>query len=185
VQPESVVDVLAGNQIPTKDGAPVITRSFLGDAVSVGEARRFVHAALVDWKMPELANTAELVVSELASNAVLHARRASFRVTLARLNDDRARVAVVDHSTDLPQRIDAAAADAHGRGLAIVEAVSTAWGTEPLNCGKKVWADLEKPHPELPVDRDPMNSSPLAQPVYVLILAVLAAVVVSGLAAQH
>lgn len=177
--------MLAGNRNWTEDDTSVISRSFLRDAVSVGEARRFVHAALLDWKMPELADLAELVVSELASNAVMHARRATFRVTLARLNDSRARVAVVDHSPNLPQRVDAADDDAHGRGLAIVEAVSTEWGTEPLRWGKRVWADLEKPQPEPSVDRYLMNSSPLAQLVHVLILLAVAAAVISALVTQH
>ncbi|MEU6194538.1 ATP-binding protein [Streptomyces sp. NPDC047061] len=177
--------MLTDDQTFAEDGTPVFTRSFLRDAVSVGEARQFVHAALLDWKMPELADTAELVVSELASNAVMHARRASFRVTVVRLDDDRARVVVIDHSCDLPQSVDARADEAHGRGLAIVEAVSAQWGTEPLNWGKKVWADLEKPQVlELPVDRDPMNSRPLAQLVYVLILVAVAAAVISGVAAR-
>lgn len=161
------------------------TATFLRDRESVPAARRFVHAALVSWKMPELADTAELVVSELATNAVQHARRGAFRVTLTRLDGDRVRVAVIDHSRTLPEPADPGDDEDHGRGLAIVEALSQQWGTDPLNWGKRVWADLHVPPlPALAVPDVPIYTSRRAQVVYVLIVVTFLLVIFAGAAAQ-
>ncbi|MGW0495842.1 ATP-binding protein [Streptomyces sp. NPDC003007] len=92
-----MIDVLAGRRLLAEDGAPVAAKCFRREAQSVSEARRFVRAAVEDWGLPELADPAELVTSELASNAVLHARHPSFRVTLRRLSDDQVASACWKH----------------------------------------------------------------------------------------
>lgn len=166
---------------------PVVTKCFRREAQSVPEARRFVRAAVEEWKLPELADIAETVASELAANAVLHARHAAFRVTLRRLGDDRVQVAVIDRSRILPKRVDPDDDEDHGRGLAIVEALSQKWGAEPMwwgtAKGKKVWADLVAPRPvELPVS-DPLYPNHRVQVVYVLVVVAVAALVVLGVAA--
>ncbi|MGW4170546.1 ATP-binding protein [Streptomyces chartreusis] len=182
----TVRQTTAGRRLVAEDGTPVATKAFLRDPESVPDARRFVHSALVDWKMPDLADTAELVVSELASNAVLHARCGAFRVTLRQLASDRVRVAVVDRSRTLPQLANAGDDEDHGRGLAIIDALSQRWGTEPLSWGKRVWADLEAPQlPESPIHREPLYTSPRAQLVYVLIVLAVAVFIAAAVYAQN
>ncbi|MEU7323448.1 ATP-binding protein [Streptomyces griseoviridis] len=181
-----MVDVLAGYRAFADDGTPVFSKSFLRNAESVRDARQFVRAVLLDLEVPDLADTAELVVSELASNAVLHARFGSFRVTVGRADGDRVRVAVTDHSRVLPRPVDADESEDNGRGLAIVEAVSAKWGTDLLNWGKRVWAELEAPPPvELPANRVPIYTGPLAQLTYVLLMVAVAAAVTIGLMGQR
>ncbi|MDQ1019001.1 ATP-binding protein [Streptomyces afghaniensis] len=168
---------------------PVVTKTFLRTTESVPAARRFVHATLLDWKLPDLADPAELVTFELASNAILHASHASFRVTLRRLSDDQVQVAVIDRSSTLPRQADPGDDD-HGRGLAIFDALSLEWGAEPTWWGtlkgKKVWADLAAPEPAEPPDRYvPIHPSRQAQVIYVLIVVAVAALIVAGVATSQ
>ncbi|WP_257142031.1 ATP-binding protein [Streptomyces sp. sk226] len=106
--------------------------------------------ALAVWGLPGVQDAAELVVSELVANAVLHARRDSVRVTVSRLGEKSVRVAVVDLSKCMPAARTAGDDQESGRGLDIVEALSGGrWGTEPLPWGKSVWAELgEKDKPD-------------------------------------
>ncbi|WP_435643345.1 ATP-binding protein [Streptomyces sp. H49] len=118
--------------------------------VSVAEARRLVTEAMAKWQMDAVADRAELVASELATNAVLHTRREAFRVTLRRLGDHAVRIEVYDFSRTMPALIAAGAHQVHGRGLALVDALSQCWGTDRLPWGKRVWAHVEAPAGEPP-----------------------------------
>jgi anti-sigma regulatory factor (Ser/Thr protein kinase) len=103
---------------------------------SVTEARREVTALVEAWDRPELADSVALLVTELASNAVLHART-EFRVVTT-LNHC-VRIEVHDRSRARPvvRRGDDGLAGT-GRGLQLVERLSDAWGVE-LDHGKVVW----------------------------------------------
>lgn len=103
-----------------------------------GEARRFVGETLATWGRDSQSEDAAAVVSELASNAVLHAG-SDFAVAVGRLADG-IRIAVADDSALAP--IVRPPAGAAGRGLHIVAALSADWGIEPLPDGKAVWAEL-------------------------------------------
>ncbi|WP_199570508.1 ATP-binding protein [Streptomyces murinus] len=123
---------------------PAYTETLPRISESVGHARRLVGLALNVWGMDEdLRDIAHLVVSELLTNAVQHARRDSVRVTVTRLDDQRVQVSVVDLCRKRPQRRAARANEEGGRGLEIVDALSGGkWGVDPLPWGKRVWADL-------------------------------------------
>ncbi|WP_181803111.1 ATP-binding protein [Streptomyces shenzhenensis] len=173
-----------GNRLEAADGSPVVTSVLPREPESVPAARRLVRHTLADWRLSNLADTAELVVAELSANAVEHARHASFRVTLKRGPGDRVRVAVTDKSTALPVLRALDEEDEGGRGLALVAALSCQWGTDPLNWGKRVWADLE---PEQPQENEPADAVPIypshwAQVLYVLVVVVLAAAIGLGVA---
>ena len=175
-------DVLAGRRRVAEDGMPVVSTTLPREAESVPVARRFVRATLVDWKLPSLTDVAELVVSELASNAVLHARHQSFRLTVRRLDEDQVRVAVIDRSRVEPTVATPDDEDDHGRGLALVDAVAERWGTDPMPWGKRVWADLQAPAPApAPAPNVPMYLTGRAQIVYALIVAGL----ITSLAVQR
>ncbi len=110
------------------------------DAVSVARARDFVRAELVDHDLPHLVEDVRLVVSELATNATLHAGT-PFEVTLGRV-DGVVRVVVEDGSPVAPAHpVRVSSSDIGGRGLQIVAALSSGWGVDHRRDGSKsVWA---------------------------------------------
>jgi anti-sigma regulatory factor (Ser/Thr protein kinase) len=105
-------------------------------------ARRFVTSVLE--RRPYLgmleADEAELVVSELATNAVIHAGT-PFSVTVA-LNGSTIRISVRDWNQTAPIVRDAPPEARSGRGLRLVDAITHDWGVERDPEGKTVWADL-------------------------------------------
>jgi anti-anti-sigma regulatory factor len=108
-------------------------------------ARELVADACADWGLPESAIAAEVIASELVTNAVRHAGTGiELQVTL---RDDYLRVSVRDGATSLARRQSPAESDFHGRGLLIVEAMAAAWGNVPLPDGKVVWATLRRFRP--------------------------------------
>ena len=82
---------------------------------------------------------AAIVVSELAANAVTHARSA-FRVSIARA-DATVRMAVEDLSQDQPM-LDVSRAARAGRGLVLIREICSRWGVETGPHGKRVWAEI-------------------------------------------
>ena len=113
-------------------------RDFTPDAASVAQARRYVLSLLeLD---PTTTESVQLAVSELATNAVLHAR-SPFRVRISR-DDESARVEVFDHSSAPAARKDYGPSAVTGRGLTIVERVTDAWGVTPDGSGKWVWFEV-------------------------------------------
>jgi anti-sigma regulatory factor (Ser/Thr protein kinase) len=120
---------------------PSSTRTFEPEAASVARARQFVSGVL-DGPQP-LVEDVCLVVSELATNAVLHART-PYEVALV-VAPEAVRVEVRDGSPRQPVSSRAEPEIATGRGLAIVDALSVAWGVQPDSQGKVVWAELSRP----------------------------------------
>ncbi|WP_330347347.1 ATP-binding protein [Streptomyces sp. NBC_00582] len=120
-----------------------------GDREGFAEARDFTHRTLDGWSLDHCTDDALTVVTELASNAVLHGlphlSTDHFDVRL-RLTLRRAHLlcAVTDPS-DSPPLYPHPGDDLleHGRGLHIVEALSEHWGwTRRSPVGKTVWAML-------------------------------------------
>ncbi|HVT65856.1 MAG TPA: ATP-binding protein [Mycobacteriales bacterium] len=108
----------------------------------VRAARRLTTSTLQSLPA-EIASDAELVVTELVTNAVLHGEPPiSFRLRGRR---DRVRIEVVDAGRSMPLRGRGASEGMTGRGLAVVESLTSAWGIEPADEGKVVWAELGKP----------------------------------------
>ena len=84
---------------------------------------------------------AEIVVSELVTNAVVHGGGlVELRVEA---HDRRVRMSVADGSSVIPRRRDPDRTG--GRGLALIEAVATRWWIEEHEGGKRVWAELPLP----------------------------------------
>jgi GAF domain-containing protein len=131
-------------------------------SASVATARHAVRDLAEQWSLPEgVVLDAEMVVSELVTNAVLHARTDCELSIEPRLPGLRLAVADEDDATPLPPTAFVPVADglltgadgdkalagllaerATGRGMAIVEALSTRWGVEARGAGKVVWAEL-------------------------------------------
>jgi len=83
------------------------------------------------------------------TNAVVHAGTA-VRLDLLLL-PDRIRVEVRDGGAAPPERVDAELDAVHGRGIAIVDALSERWGSEQAESGKCVWFELLRWHPDAAV----------------------------------
>lgn len=108
---------------------------------------RGVVRQLLDGELDaDALDTAELCVSELVTNAILHASTdVELSVTLAR---QRVRLAVRDQSTDLPTLERHTSTASTGRGLAMVIAIADAWGVERHDeQGKTVWCELTEGSP--------------------------------------
>jgi anti-sigma regulatory factor (Ser/Thr protein kinase) len=115
--------------------------TFPATLISASQARTFVSDHLVDHRLLYLVDPVRLVVSELATNALVHAQTA-FKVSLAAL-DEIVLLTVRDDSRSVPVRRAAQAMDAGGRGLEIVDIISLDWGTDEDEVGsKEVWASF-------------------------------------------
>ncbi|MEA3055230.1 MAG: hypothetical protein QOD30_662 [Actinomycetota bacterium] len=126
-------------------GAPVpaeadVLRQFAPATSSPGQARRFVAETLLGWSLDGLVHAAVLVVSELATNAVVHAR-SEFTVGLRR-RDGVVRIEVGDRSPRPPVSRDGAPDATGGRGVPIVDRFADRWGHDVVAAGKIVWFDL-------------------------------------------
>lgn len=107
-----------------------------------GRARRFAVAALREWGLDDaLLDEVALVLSELASNAVLHAG-SPFCIAISS-QESRLRIAVTDTCPCRPPGVVSGSLLARaGHGLGVVEALSHDWGVQELRDGKVVWAEL-------------------------------------------
>jgi anti-sigma regulatory factor (Ser/Thr protein kinase) len=112
-------------------------------------ARYHCRQVLWEWRLTGLADSAELMVSELVTNAITACRSAGsdFPVRLWLLSDGAQVLIVVwDASPHLPARVDVSAEAEAGRGLLLVEMISDQWGTSATPpCGKAVWARMAAP----------------------------------------
>jgi len=124
---------------------PVVPGSvvLVGVPEAVPAARRFLTSALPGGIHDDVRADAELVVSELATNAVRHAGSA-FRLSVRQL-DGAVRLTVQDAAQTEPQQRTAAPEDRGGRGMSIVGKVAGSWGYDRLGDGKVVWAELSLP----------------------------------------
>lgn len=124
---------------PSADSADA-TRRFPRSPAAPAQARHFVREWLTARGHWHVIETAQLAVSELATNAVTHAR-SDFTVSLDQ-SAEAVRIVVGDTSTDPPQRRQASEISPRGRGLSIVWALTSATGHVLVDGGKLVWADV-------------------------------------------
>ena len=121
--------------------SPAETRSFPHDPATPRAARRFMDEILERWACRPAVDTLHLVLSEVVSNAVVHARSAP--EIAVRLLDGFIRVEVADDSSVLPQAREADESAISGRGIGIIESETARWGVEPRRGGGKVvWFDI-------------------------------------------
>jgi hypothetical protein len=121
-------------------------RTFPKRLSSVPEARRFVVDSLPDAR-PETLDVVALLVSELATNVLVHAV-SDFELRIAYDESTRRlRVEVVDTGSGVPIQRGPQLTEPHGRGLRIVEALSDLWGVEwsADHQTKTVWFELKIP----------------------------------------
>jgi CheY-like chemotaxis protein len=119
----------------------------LGPNVSdVGLARRFLVAHCQRWECEDVLEDAQLVVSELVTNALVHGgSRCELGIAF---RNGSLRVEIRDRQSGGPEVQAADTENEHGRGLVLVSAMTDAWGMEPLDpVGKVVWAELRSGSP--------------------------------------
>jgi anti-sigma regulatory factor (Ser/Thr protein kinase) len=121
------------------DPGPPVTERILPVPGAARHARDVVSETCLRWELPHLLGPVTLVVSELVTNAVVHARSP---VTLRiRLRPRHLYLAVFDDDQAEPVLRAHPATDASGgRGLHLVEHVATRWGHQLMPGGKVVWA---------------------------------------------
>jgi anti-sigma regulatory factor (Ser/Thr protein kinase) len=108
----------------------------------VRAARRIVVALLDLWDLSELSDDAELVVSELVTNAYRHAGgRGPFQLEVIGRSDG-VWIALADGSAIRPKVEELSRDRLTGRGMALVTALAADWGAEDRHGGKRVWVDL-------------------------------------------
>lgn len=111
-------------------------------------ARSFVTEVLQRWDRHDLVDDVAMVVSELATNAVVHAG-SDFTVGLWRW-DGRIRLEVIDSSSEAPQLQEPGVAATIKHGLYLVDAIALRWGHAVAPGGKVVWAEIGPPVPSGP-----------------------------------
>jgi hypothetical protein len=145
------------------------------ESVSVPFSRELCRKTLVDWRLAQMVDDAQVIVSELVSNGVVHTRTplglslsaAGGYLELSVSDGKRAAPVVRPHRADLVGDLDALGADGHlceiaddrdprldvgaagsvvgGRGMALVVSIASGWGVSKVGGGKSVWARMPIP----------------------------------------
>ncbi|MBB5935395.1 ATP-binding SpoIIE family protein phosphatase [Streptomyces zagrosensis] len=149
-QPAGLVDDGTAFVLACLDGIPAShmrSRELDVSPLSPAGARHFAVGALRRWGLSELIDVAELLVSELVTNAVRHADHAlSIRLWLA----DALVCEVRDDGAGSPYARLPDPLDETGRGLFLVSKLARAWGVTRLGKGKVVWFELALPRHATP-----------------------------------
>jgi anti-sigma regulatory factor (Ser/Thr protein kinase) len=112
------------------------------DLKAVPEARRALRELLRHWGRPGRSEIAELLTSELVTNALIHTDHDA--VLTATVSAQGLRVEVRDFVARRPRlRVPVADDGTHGRGLVLVQSLADAWGVRAHGVGKVVWFELD------------------------------------------
>ncbi|MEU6573451.1 SpoIIE family protein phosphatase [Streptomyces sp. NPDC046805] len=112
------------------------------DPALVAQSRGLTDRQLADWGLEPLAFTTELIVSELVTNAIRHARGP---VALRLIHAGSLICEVSDGSLSAPHLRRARLSDEGGRGLFLVAQLASRWGTRYSRDGKTIWAEQPLP----------------------------------------
>ncbi|MFE0420069.1 ATP-binding protein [Streptomyces tendae] len=122
------------------------------DALWPHRLRRVLRAALAHWRLSDHGETAELLLTELVTNALRHSDGSSIGVRVC-VRDDRLVIAVNDGSPGIPVLRPAGPDDESGRGLFLVEALAESWGASAD--GATTWCTLPLTEDKGPSDMEP------------------------------
>ncbi|MFF1838282.1 SpoIIE family protein phosphatase [Streptomyces sp. NPDC058231] len=155
---DTVLEALLPADRPQDDVALLLARTHtLGDSqvatwdvdadpAEVARVRASVSEKLTTWGLEELDFTAELVVSELVTNAIRYGRPP---IQLRLIHDRTLMCEVADAGSTTPHLRRARVFDEGGRGLFLVAQLAEHWGTRHARRGKTVWAECAPGTPEL------------------------------------
>ncbi|MEU3399486.1 ATP-binding protein [Streptomyces filamentosus] len=130
---------------PTPTDPPSYLAKYTARDTAPGLARRDAVRTLLSWGLEQLADAAELVVSELVTNVLSHTSTRTINVTLIRTGETTARIVVMD--TDRTEIVLPACPgddEEAGRGLRLVASMAVQWGVERVVTGKLIWCDLQE-----------------------------------------
>ncbi|WP_459968164.1 ATP-binding protein [Nocardioides pyridinolyticus] len=139
-QLNTLVDTLVTVASPPAEGAWSLSlpRDLAGLAIARAQVRQQLH----EWSLPKLVDPVVMIASELAGNAVEHAR-SGFDLRLEIRGGRVLRIVVLDHGQGNPDLHPFDIGAERGRGLHLVSQLAQAWGVEPVeDNGKNVWAEL-------------------------------------------
>ncbi|PAZ13786.1 hypothetical protein CLM62_22625 [Streptomyces sp. SA15] len=129
----------AGEEAPAPRLKRRLGRADLG---AVPEARKALRELLRHWGRPGRSEIAELLTSELVTNALIHTDHDA--VLTASVGPRGLRVEVRDFVARRPTpRVPNADDGTHGRGLILVQSLADAWGVRAHGVGKAVWFELD------------------------------------------
>ncbi|MFM9643127.1 ATP-binding protein [Streptomyces turgidiscabies] len=112
-------------------------------ALARAQVREFLEGWGIAIKGNDDAENALLVVSELATNAVLHGSAGALFSVMVDLYEDALTISVRDSAQQAPLKRASKGEDQNGRGLFIVAALARDWGWRTEVIGKTVWAELD------------------------------------------
>lgn len=110
------------------------------DPTAARRARQITRRQLLSWELNEPCDTAELLVSELVTNALSHGR-GPVRLCLAAWHGTL-RCEVADQGGALPRRRPLSLGGETGRGMHLVDVLADRWGVDLRGPGKTVWFEL-------------------------------------------
>lgn len=115
------------------------------DTRASAAARTWLRERLGDWDLSDAAADLQVVISELVTNAVLHARSA-VDLTIS-VGEGVIELSVADSDPRLPQpRVASEVWDEGGRGLMLVSELSDEWGVAHHTHGKQIWIRVPAPN---------------------------------------
>ncbi|MFD4506677.1 SpoIIE family protein phosphatase [Streptomyces sp. NPDC058457] len=144
-QPQDDVALLVA-RTRALDADRVATWDLPSDPAVVADARARVLARLEAWHLPDVAFTAELVVSELVTNAIRYGQPP---VQLRLIRGAALLCEVSDGSGTAPHLRRARTYDEGGRGLLLVAQLARRWGTRHHAGGKTIWAEIGLTGPDM------------------------------------
>ena len=110
---------------------------------SVRLARQATRAVLTAWRLAHVEESAVLLVSELVTNAVRHARGTDVIAVDLQAAPTWLRIEILDTDRHWPQPRVPDAFDESGFGFVLVDALAGKWGVRETESGKAVWAELD------------------------------------------
>ncbi|MGK5533768.1 SpoIIE family protein phosphatase, partial [Streptomyces sp. URMC 129] len=163
-EPETLCDTVTAALLPadrpvTDDTALLVVRTHAlpreaiarwplsEDPVAASHARKHIREQLAAWDLEELEMTTELIVSELVGNVIRHA---TGPVALRLLRSRTLICEVSDGSLTTPHIRHPSVTDEGGRGLQLIAAMTTRWGTRYTDTGKCIWTEQTIPGPLRP-----------------------------------
>jgi DNA-binding NarL/FixJ family response regulator len=145
LSPRRLVDeiVAVAGVLEIIDGVLDARRTQLAaDVRSSAGARRFMEETLRRWDCGGVLDIVNILVSELVTNAIKHAESEADVAVV--LTPTSIRIEVSDTGGGVPRAKQLVQEGTSGRGLAIVEAMSSGWGITPRDKGKTVWFEVPR-----------------------------------------